>query len=143
MGGPGIGDHHFVHVEFEASFFPVSFDRFEHLEDLVRGHALRLRQILNFTAVVSFRQCRVELEGTVVHFDRVFVWKVGECFFKAGEPDVAPRAGNVRPDINSHACYSGTLTQMRATWFPRQRGVARPSPSENLLPRIRSFETNW
>ena len=75
----------------------------EHLAHLGARHALSLDEVVELRAVVVVGQGRVQLVAAPLHLDLVAVGERGERLLETTLADVAPRAGDVRPDLDLHA----------------------------------------
>ena len=69
---------------------------------LLRVHPVLAGDVVGEAALPVPRRARVELEGPPHHFDVVGVRELGERGLEAPLADVAPRADDVRPDLDSH-----------------------------------------
>ena len=69
---------------------------------LLDAHAVLLRQALGAIAGALVRRAGVELEAPPRHVYLVAVLELLERGFEATLADVAPRAGDVRPDLHVH-----------------------------------------
>ena len=85
---------------------------------------LRVDEVVELGAVVVVGQRRVELVAAPLHLDLVAVRERGQGRLEAALADVAPRAGDVRPDLDLHALLND------GDWGLASRGqLRRPSPS--------------
>src|ERR1700735_5246720 len=69
---------------------------------LLDGHSVLLRQTLCTIAGALIRRVGVELEATPGHIDLIAVLEPLESGFETTLTDVAPRACDVRPDLDVH-----------------------------------------
>src|SRR5665213_144781 len=70
---------------------------------LLHGHAVLLRQALGTIARALRRRAGVELEAPPRHVDLVAVLEALERSLETALADVAPRARDVRPDLDVHS----------------------------------------
>ncbi len=70
---------------------------------LLDGHPILLRQTLCAIAGALLRRAWIELEATPSHIDLIPVLELLESGFEATLADVAPRARDVRPDLDIHS----------------------------------------
>jgi hypothetical protein len=103
--------------EVEAEVEPLLGGDLRHLllhrAGLLDARAVLLRQVLGAIALTLSRGGGVELEAAPRHLDRVAVLEGRERGLEAALADVAPGAGDVRPDLDVHG---GSLVE-RATSF--------------------------
>ncbi|MPM25127.1 hypothetical protein SDC9_71617 [bioreactor metagenome] len=74
----------------------------EHLPDLLGRHLLDLGEVFRLGAVVAIGQIGIQLVGPPGHPDVVPVGEAGQCRLEPALADVAPRAGDVGPDVDVH-----------------------------------------
>src|SRR5699024_5370243 len=65
-------------------------------------HALCLAEVLGLGPVEVIGQARIELEAAPDHLDLIPVGEAVEGRFETTFADIAPGAGDVRPDLNPH-----------------------------------------
>jgi hypothetical protein len=71
-------------------------------ERLVAAHAVLLGEVRGAVDGALWRRGRIELEAAPRHGDLVAVLEVGQRGLEAALADVAPGAGDVRPDLDVH-----------------------------------------
>ena len=101
----GVAHLHVVEMEVEPLLRRLAGHARVHGARLLHRHAVLLRQQLVLRLVTRARGRGVELEAPPHHVHVVRVLELPERGFEAALPDVAPGAGDVRPDLDFHAAW--------------------------------------
>jgi len=116
--------------DLEVELEPVAGGRLRQralgLARLLDGHAVLLRQTLRAIAGALMRRAGVELEATPSHIDVIPVLELLEGGFEATLADVAPRARDVRPDLDVHSrllCWAENHPHYRNRRLPSIVGM--------------------
>lgn len=105
VGRVRIGDDDPPEVVLEALARRDLRHVLEHLRHALGGHALALGQVLDLGALVVLGEGGVQLVAVPRDRDLVLVRELLECGFEAALADEAPRAGDIRPDVNVHTGF--------------------------------------
>ena len=92
-------------AEAEADFGAALADRLAHLRHPLRRRAVLLGQVGDRLAALG-RQRRIQLEGLEVQLDRQRVTDPRQRGLEPVQADCAPGAGDVRDEVDLHACSS-------------------------------------
>ena len=78
-----------------------------HRERLLAAHSVLAREMIGAVPLAGARGARVELEAAPSHAHLVPVLEARERGLEAPLSDVAPGAGDIRPDLDVHGFHRG------------------------------------